>query len=531
MAIARDRLERYGSGPSRRAGQALDERLRRAHVVGPDHPATTVARSWNALQSNTSSTRGMLWSMPVPHCPGTATPLTAARFLRRPRSWLLPSILLSVVIFALTIVFAGSVANPQADLHDAPIGLVSLDQGTEAGGTRQNLGTQVVEGIKKQKQDPQGAVQWKQYDSLADVRSEIGGNKLFAAVVLPKDYSGKIISLTGQNPQRPVVTVLTNHGAGSMASSIGNEIAETAARNSSAYAGSQVLQHAQQTGAKIPSANAALLSDPITVTQEQGVPLGDRTGRGMTAFFYAVLLMMIGFLGANVINGLVDADLGFNASEVGPVRQVNPPQLISRRETLLAKCLTLFIASVPTATAILAAGTLVLDLDLPHAALLWVFSIAGITTIGIGTLVVLSLFGAIGTVAAMVFFVAGAIPVSSGAVPLQAMPSFWQFLGEFAPMRALVDGVRAIIYFDAQGSAGLTRGVLLLGTGLLVSLLLGFTVSTLYDRKGLHRIHPHAIPRIRDFLHNGHHLHQPTAETAEATTPRNGGQATSGVSG
>jgi hypothetical protein len=131
----------------------------------------------------------------------------------------------------------------------------------------------------------------------------------------------------------------------------------------------------------------------------------------------------------------------------------------------------------------------------------------GSGAIGIGTLVVLSLAGAIGTIVAMVFFVAGAIPVSGGAVPLQAMPGFWCAWGEISPIRAVVDGVRAISYFDAQGDAGLTRGWVL-----LISLALGFGGLTWYDRKGLHRIHPMAISRIREFLHAGHHLRRLATE-------------------
>ncbi|MFI1995341.1 DUF3533 domain-containing protein [Actinoplanes sp. NPDC020271] len=452
--------------------------------------------------------------MPSPDHRHAATPLTALRFLRAPRTWLLPTVLLSVTIFVIAIVFAGSVANPQADLRDAPVGLVSLDKGAQVNGTQQNLGTQVVAGILAQKQQPQDAVLWKTYDSLEAVKTAIGKDKLFAAVVIPEDYTSRMLTLVSAAPQRPEVTVLTNHGAGSMASSIGTEIAESAVRGGSAYAAGILSQQAQSAGATIAAANAVLLADPITVTEQQGAPLGERTGMGMTAFFYAMLLMMIGFLGANLINAMVDADLGFNASDLGPVRQVKLPQLISRRQTLLAKCLVMVAAAVVGATAIIAAGTLALNLDLPHTALLWVYSVAGISAIGIGTLVVLSLFGAIGTIAAMVFFVAGAIPVSGGAVPLQVMPSFWRTLGEFAPIRALVDGVRAIIYFDAQGDAGLTRGWTLLLTGLLISLVLGFGGLTWYDRKGLHRIHPHAITRIREFLHAGHHLHQPATEEA-----------------
>lgn len=41
-----------------------------------------------------------------------------------------------------------------------------------------------------------------------------------------------------------------------------------------------------------------------------------------------------------------------------------------------------------------------------------------------------------------------------------------------------------------QGDAGLTRGWIMLGVGLLIAGLCGFGITRRYDRKGLHRI-PH----------------------------------------
>ncbi|MET9491110.1 DUF3533 domain-containing protein [Nocardia sp. NPDC006630] len=436
-----------------------------------------------------------------------AMPVSALDFLRHPKNWLVPSFVLTAAIFAITVIFTGSVANPAADLHHAPVGLVNLDAGSVTPANTPNLGAQVLNGIRAQPQQPENAVSWQTFDSLESVTAAIADNKLFAAVVIPSDYSSKLISLLSPTPQRAEVTVLTNHGAGSMASELGAQIAESAARGGSAAAAQQLLAHAP--GA-IPAANAILLADPVTVAQHQAVPLGARTGNGMTAFFYSLLLMMVGFLGANVINGLVDSELGFGATEIGPVRRMLPPRHISRLHTYLAKCLTLLIASVPAATAIMAASVFVVDIDLPHCGLLWLFSVLAINAIGAGTLAVVTLLGPIGIVISMIFFVGWSIPVSGGAIPLQAMPPFWRFLGSFEPMRAVSDGVRALIYFDAHAGAGLARAWALLVIGLLAALALGLLGNVFYDRRGLHRIHPRAIGHIQQFLQMVPHHKDPT---------------------
>lgn len=82
------------------------------------------------------------------------------------------------------------------------------------------------------------------------------------------------------------------------------------------------------------------------------------------------------------------------------------------------------------------------------------------------------------------------------------MPPFWKFLASFEPQRALCDGVLAIMCFDAQPSAGLGRAWGVLAIGFAVTAVAGFLVTRFYDRKGLHRIHPHALERLRAFLHH-----------------------------
>jgi hypothetical protein len=51
-------------------------------------------------------------------------------------------------------------------------------------------------------------------------------------------------------------------------------------------------------------------------------------------------------------------------------------------------------------------------------------------------------------------------------------------------MRQLSDGVRAILYFDARGDAGLTRAWIMIAIGAALALLFGFAMTTYYDRKG-----------------------------------------------
>ena len=58
----------------------------------------------------------------------------------------------------------------------------------------------------------------------------------------------------------------------------------------------------------------------------------------------------------------------------------------------------------------------------------------------------------------MLLFVYLALASSGGTVPVQALPSFFRFAASFEPLRQVLGGVRAILYFNAQADAGAHPG-------------------------------------------------------------------------
>lgn len=91
-------------------------------------------------------------------------------------------------------------------------------------------------------------------------------------------------------------------------------------------------------------------------------------------------------------------------------------------------------------------------------------------------------------------FIGMAVPTAGATTPIEALPGFYRFLAEFEPLRQITGGIRSILYYDAQGDAGLTRGWLMMGVGLGAAVLFGFGVLGWYDRKGLHRIPSESAP-------------------------------------
>jgi hypothetical protein len=97
----------------------------------------------------------------------------------------------------------------------------------------------------------------------------------------------------------------------------------------------------------------------------------------------------------------------------------------------------------------------------------------------------------------MLLFVYLALASSGGTVPVQALPSFFRFAASFEPLRQVLGGVRAILYFNAQADAGLTRGVVLTAAGLVLWLIVGAAVTRWYDRRGMERLQPDVLEFVQ----------------------------------
>ncbi len=416
---------------------------------------------------------------------------TAARVLRTPRIWLLPTIIIGLVALLLSLVYMGGILNPRGNLRRMPIGLVNLDRGTAVGGQQTNLGAQLTAGIAAAP-DPVHQVSWRVLDG-AQAMDGLASSKLYTVLEVPDGFTAAMTQLAAvgsASPPRPTVSVLTNPGAGSLASSLATSIAQAAARSASAQLGASLTARLPAQGSSATNATRLLLADPITVNTVVGHPIGAHSGLGLTAFYYTLLLVLAGFLGASIISNSVDVALGYGSSELGPFRTQLPTVPISRTNTLAVTCAMSVGLSALTSSLIMIATVAILGMDASHLPLLWVFSFCATAIVGIGVQALLAAFGGIGQLISMFIFIALALPSSGATVPLEALPTFYRVLAEFEPMRQLTGGVRSILYFDAQADAGLTRAWIMMAVGLVAALAFGFAMTSYYDRKGLHRILP-----------------------------------------
>ncbi|MER6121297.1 DUF3533 domain-containing protein [Streptomyces sp. NPDC001795] len=409
----------------------------------------------------------------------------ASGLLRRPKLWLVPTVLSGLLALLLSLLYMGGIVSPKTHLRHLPIAIVNGDQGKPLPGQQQNLGTQIAASVTGSGTTG-SQVSWRRL-TLTEARDQLASGKVYGALVVPADFTTSVGALTTAGATtRPTLTVLTNPAAGSLASSLASQITTRTAQRVSRTIGQQLTAAATTAN----STTKLLLADPIAVTTQVGHPVGSHSGLGLSAFYYTLLLVLAGFLGANIISNGVDTALGYADNEIGPWHTRRPTVPIDRTQTLLLKMGMTAGITVLTTSLVMLATVAILGMDASHLPLLWIYSYCAALAVGLGVQAINAAFGGIGQLVSMFVFIVLGLPSSGATVPLQAVPGFYRFLSHFEPMRQLSDGVRAILYFDARADAGLTRAWTMIAVGAALALLFGFAMTRYYDRKGLKRLTP-----------------------------------------
>ncbi|MDX3451867.1 SNG1 family protein [Streptomyces sp. ME02-8801-2C] len=412
------------------------------------------------------------------------------RVLRAKPLWIANGVITGVLAVLFTVFYVGANIDPVDHMKNLPVAVVNADKGAEAGGSQVNLGSQITGSIAKSTAGGD-KIDWKVMDEK-EMKEEIGKGKLFGALVVPADFTSSITALTttegAKSPVRPTLTVLTNQSAGSVGSSLARAATTQAAESASLQVGKELIAGAGAEQAKLPTAARLLLADPAAVTVKDGHPLDSHSGLGLTAFYYSLALVVVGMLSANVISGQVDHALGYTHNDMGPLRLHRPLIRATRVQTLAVSSTLMAGLSLLMGSLIMAGAVGVMGMDASHLPLLWLFSVCAVAVSGIGALTLLAVFGTPGMLVVTLVFIGMAVPTAGATTPLEALPAFYRFLAEFEPLRQLTGGIRSILYYDAQGDAGLTRAWLMMAAALVAAALFGFGVTGWYDRKGLHRI-------------------------------------------
>jgi YhgE/Pip-like protein len=422
----------------------------------------------------------------LPRYSAVASDLPKPKATRTVRFWTVPIVITLVVLAALAAFYLGGILNPMTNLRHFPIAVVNEDAGP--------TGAQVVKGLLSNfDKDDAYDVRVLSHD---DAKRQLDTAQIYGVAVIPPNFSSKLqaYAKSAVDPgrvERSVIIVSTNPRAGTLGASIAGQTLTRAINLVDHLVGQRLSQEvAQQLGNKpVPAAVTLMLGNPIEVQSTVHNALPDGTGNGLSAFYYALLLLLAGFVGSIVISMLVDSKLGFVPAEFGPVYLSAEQTQISRLRTLFIKWALMIVLAVLTSGAYLLIAAK-LGMPIQHAVPLWLYGAFAIAAVGITSTSLIAILGALGLLVSVFAFVIIGLPSAGATVPLQAAPQFFGWLANFEPMHQVFLGTRALLYFDGQAAAGLSRALIMTAIGLVIGLLLGAGITYLYDRRGYHRSLP-----------------------------------------
>ncbi|QUR65939.1 YhgE/Pip domain-containing protein [Mycobacterium spongiae] len=419
--------------------------------------------------------------------------------LRTVRFWAAPVVITLALMSALAALYLGGILNPTTNLRHLPIALVNEDAGP--------AGKQIVDGLATGLDENRFDVR---VVSPEEAKRLLDKAEVYGEAVIPPTFSSRLrdFAVSAVEPtraERPEITISTNPRAGTLAASIAGQTLTQAMTVVNGKVGERLTAEvaARTGGAPLTGASALGLANPIDVTSTVYNPLPNGTGNGLSAFYYALLLLLAGFTGSIVVSTLVDSMLGYVPAEFGPVYRFAEQINISRFRTLLVKWGLMVVLALLTSAVYMAIAH-GLGMPIAHGWQLWLYGVFAISAVGVTSSSLIAVLGSMGLLVSMLIFVILGLPSAGATVPLEAVPPFFRWLSEFEPMHQVFLGVRALLYLDGQADAGLAQALTMTAVGLVIGLLLGGIITHMYDRRGFHRI-PGAVEMAIAVEHQAHY--------------------------
>jgi uncharacterized phage infection (PIP) family protein YhgE len=396
------------------------------------------------------------------------------RSTRTVRFWALPILVTLTVLSALAAFYLGGILQPMTNLRHFPVAILNEDAGP--------TGAQVVKGMLAGFDNDAYDVRVLEHN---EAKTQLDRAQIYGVAVIPPNFSSKLhayakSALTPGRVERAVIIVSTNPRAGTLGANIAGQTLQRAVAMIDQRVGQRLSQEvAEQTGkAPEPGAVALMLANPVEVKSTVHNALPDGTGNGLSAFYYALLLVLAGFTGSIVVSRWVDSMLATQAT--------------SRLRALSIKWSMIAVLALLTSAAyLLIAGKF--GMPVQNSLSLWLFGAFAILSVGVASTSLIAALGAFGVVLSMFLFVILGIPSAGATVPLQATPAWFEWLARFEPMHQVFVGTRSLLYLGGSAGSGLSQSLVWIAGGLAAGALLGAVVTRVYDRRGDHRIAGSAV--------------------------------------
>jgi hypothetical protein len=396
--------------------------------------------------------------------------------------------------------------------------LVVEDQGAEINGQPAKLGEEVAGRITSPDSPAPGFVQWNRVSDRDAALKGLQSGEFYAAIVIPKDYSQRLASLSGPPPGVPPsgqppapepagIELLTSPAVRPSTTVLIENAFTAIVGGVSGAASEQLSSAAGQQGAELTPEVAAVVGDPVRAELTDAQPVGRDSGNGQSPFFLAFLVNITGLVGGATIFLLVRG-----AADRLEERGLRPFQMGMWTVRLL---IGLVVALILAAAELwVAFGLLSVEHEASTAQVYLFVALAMWAAMSV-TMVLTVAFGPAGIGIAAVLNVILGLVCSGGTTLVGALPPFYQFYANWLSLRYGIDGLRSLLFYDGSldaaslesgwrdslwflggggwyEAAGLEDAVWMIGVYLVGAVLLGYLISLLRDlsarRKGTRRL-------------------------------------------
>lgn len=405
--------------------------------------------------------------------------------LSRPLTWMFV-VAASLMGMLTAFGYLGAFINPDGNMRNMPLAVANEDRGVSVNGATANLGRQLVQTLTGPERPLGTAFEWTVLSSREEVLAALAKDKYYAALVIPADYSEKLAAMSSpaalESATPAQLEALTNPASGSIAGTEARLAVLGVVMQTSKKAQDEALAAARTANARLSPEAAVLLADPVQAKITVAQPVGSRSARGLAPFYFAVVLTIAGFIGANVIDRGALLVTGREEFDILHLTLASPLASLSRRSQWLLRFILVIPMSVLVSAVITVTAVPILGMDTPNAWTLGGFALLSVLAIALVTLFFTTAFGTPGLLAGVLFTTILGVPSAGGVYPPEMLPGFFQFLGAWLPLRYMTDGTRALMFFNGNGSAGLNAAIWILLGYVAAGSLAGWTTAALVDR-------------------------------------------------
>ncbi|MFF3099997.1 YhgE/Pip domain-containing protein [Viridibacillus arvi] len=397
------------------------------------------------------------------------------RFLKTKSMWT-PVWMVSILMIVMAVIYIPIFSKATPNVQNFPIVIINEDTGSKVNGQQVDMGKIISKNIANSNDST--AIKWQTASTRADGLKILKNNKAYAALIIPKNYTASMLKLQGhllqnkENTKQAKLELIVNKAGGQFASGIAQSSLQAVATSISKSVTEQISGTLNSSKSTLSPENALVLANPIQINEKNISVV--KNDNGMTPFIMALLCMITGMMGSQMVNGYVDSM--HTALKTHGLKMKK--HAVLNAEIIFGICMTalMSILLVICTFAVYKVG---------HTANLIAilgFLIFGSMTMFMFFQVFNLFFGRWSLLIAFPINIMG-IFASGGPIPVNILPSVHQIFSNILPTHHLVDGMRSLIYYDGRMASGLSSSLIALSIFLVVSVVLCYAISRIKFNK------------------------------------------------